>query len=212
MAEIQPAASVALGSPFARFGGAPAKQGLYDPADEHDACGLAMVATLRGTPGHDIITAALDALRNLEHRGAVGSDAGTGDGAGIITQIPDAFLRAVTDFPLPASGRYAVGNVFLPTDPTARSTIKRAMADIVEAEGLTILGWREVPVRPDQVGNLARAAMPAIQQLFVQSTHTAADGQPASGIALDRQAFRLRKRAERELEVYFASLSCRTVV
>ncbi|MGO4690982.1 glutamate synthase large subunit [Glaciibacter sp. 2TAF33] len=212
MAEIQPTASVALGSPFARFGSAPARQGLYDPADERDACGLAMVATLRGTPGHDIITAALDALRNLEHRGAVGSDAGTGDGAGIITQVPDAFLRAVADFALPEAGRYAVGNVFLPTDPTARSAIKRAMAGIVESEGLAVLGWREVPVRPDQVGNLARAAMPAIQQLFVQSTHTDAGGEPVSGIALDRQAFRLRKRAERELEVYFASLSCRTLV
>ena len=199
-------------SPFTRFGSAPEKQGLYDPAEERDACGLAMVATLRGTGGHDIITAALDALRNLEHRGAVGSDAGTGDGAGIITQVPDAFLRAVTDFALPEDGRYAVGNAFLPTDPTERSTVKRQLAAIAEAEGLSVLGWREVPVRPDEVGTLARAAMPAIQQLFVASVHTTADGVPVGGIDLDRQAFRLRKRVERELAVYFASLSCRTLV
>ncbi|RNE66528.1 glutamate synthase large subunit [Cryobacterium tepidiphilum] len=199
-------------SPFTRCGSLPAKQGLYDPADERDACGLAMVATLRGTPGHDIITAALGALRNLEHRGAVGSDAGTGDGAGIITQVPDVFLRAVADFALPDKGRYAVGNAFLPTDPTARSTVKRELAAIAESEGLTVLGWREVPVRPDEVGTLARAAMPAIQQLFVSSTHTTTAGAPVGGIDLDRQAFRLRKRAERELQVYFASLSCRTLV
>ncbi|MFC6355471.1 glutamate synthase large subunit [Luethyella okanaganae] len=203
---------MALQPTFSRFGTTPERQGLYDPAHEKDACGLAMVATLRGTAGHDIITAALDALRNLEHRGAVGSDAGTGDGAGIITQIPDAFLRAVTDFALPPVGRYAVGNAFLPTDPTARSSIKRAIATIAVEEGLTILGWREVPVRPDEVGNLARAAMPAIQQLYVQSTHTTESGAVAGGIQLDRQAFRLRKRAERELEIYFASLSCRTLV
>ncbi|KGJ75979.1 glutamate synthase [Cryobacterium roopkundense] len=190
----------------------PEKQGLYDPAAEHDACGLAMVATLRGTAGHDIIALALDALRNLEHRGAVGSDAGTGDGAGIITQIPDAFLRAVTDFDLPPVGQYAVGNVFLPTDPTARTSIKRAINRKAGEENLDVIGWREVPVRPDELGNLARAAMPAIQQLFVKSALTTELGENLSGIALDRQTFRLRKRAERELELYFPSLSCRTLV
>ncbi len=198
--------------PFSRFGSVPEPQGLYNPADERDACGLAMVATLRGTAGHDIISLALGALRNLEHRGAVGSDAGTGDGAGIITQIPDAFLRAVTDFALPPVGRYAVGNVFLPTGPTARSGIKRAIAAIAQEESLTILGWREVPVRPEEVGNLAREAMPAIQQLYLQSAQTTESKDLLGGIALDRQALRLRKRAERELEIYFASLSCRTLV
>src|SRR6476469_5340345 len=98
---------------FRQFGTVPRAQGLYDPRREKDACGLAMVATLRGTPGHDIIVAALDALRHLEHRGAVGSDAGTGDGAGIITQIPDAFLRAVSGIELPEAGAYAVGLGFL---------------------------------------------------------------------------------------------------
>src|SRR6478609_7928927 len=99
---------------FSRFSSIPEASGLYDPRNERDACGLAMVATLRGSAGHDIIETALNALRNLEHRGAVGSDAGTGDGAGIITQVPDAFLRAVSGLELPGAGRYAVGNVFLP--------------------------------------------------------------------------------------------------
>ncbi|WP_104129068.1 glutamate synthase large subunit [Cryobacterium sp. Y57] len=197
---------------YSRFSSMPEASGLYDPSAERDACGLAMVATLRGTAGHDIITQALDALRNLEHRGAVGSDAGTGDGAGIITQVPDAFLRAVTDFALPPTGQYAVGNVFLPTDPTARTRIKRAISLIADEESLTILGWREVPVHPEDLGIQARANMPAIQQLFVQSARTTESGDPFSDIALDRQTFRLRKRAERELEIYFVSLSSRTLV
>src|SRR5437660_2524314 len=107
---------MAVTPPHTRFSSQPGAQGLYDPAHERDACGLAMVATLRGTPGHDIIDAALDALRHLEHRGAVGSDAGTGDGAGIITQIPDELLRAVAGFELPEAGAYAVGLGFLPTE------------------------------------------------------------------------------------------------
>ncbi|QTX04639.1 glutamate synthase large subunit [Agromyces archimandritae] len=197
---------------FSRFGSVPAAQGMYDPSAERDACGLAMVATLRGTAGHDIITQALDALRHLEHRGAVGSDAGTGDGAGIVTQIPDEFLREVAGFPIPAVGRYAVGNAFLPTDPSARSLVKRRFRELADEEGLTVLGWREVPTRPDELGTLARAAMPAIQQVFLSSVAETAAGATFSGIALDRLAFRLRKRAERELELYFPSLSCRTLV
>ncbi|WP_157427748.1 glutamate synthase large subunit [Agromyces salentinus] len=185
---------------------------MYDPAAEKDACGLAMVATLRGTAGHDIIATALDALRHLEHRGAVGSDAGTGDGAGIITQIPDEFLRAVVDVELPAAGSYAVGNAFLPLDPSLRSTIKRQLRQIAESEGLQVIAWREVPVRPEELGTLARAAMPAVHQLFVQSAATTDDGERLAGIALDRLTFRLRKRAERELELYFMSLSSRTMV
>lgn len=203
---------MSLTPPFARFGSIPAAQGMYDPAAEKDACGLAMVATLRGTAGHDIIATALEALRHLEHRGAIGSDAGTGDGAGIITQIPDAFLRAVVDVELPAEGAYAVGNAFLPLDPSLRSKIKQGLRAIAVAEGLDIIAWREVPVRPEELGTLARAAMPAVHQLFVQSAAVDEHGRRLSGIALDRLAFRLRKRAERELELYFSSLSCRTMV
>jgi glutamate synthase (NADPH/NADH) large chain len=197
---------------FSRFSTVPSAVGLYDPREERDACGLAMVATLRGTAGHDIIDAALGALRNLEHRGAIGSDAGTGDGAGIITQIPDAFLRAVVDFDLPQQGRYAVGMAFLPTDAAERERAQHGIESLAAEEHLTVLGWREVPVRPGELGNLARDAMPHFEQLFLASNRTNETGASLSGIELDRQTFRLRKRAEREFEVYFPSLSCRTLV
>ena len=197
---------------FGRFSTVPQASGLYDPRHERDACGLAMVATLRGTAGHDIIDTALRALRNLEHRGAIGSDAGTGDGAGIITQIPDGFLRAVVDFELPPVGRYAVGMAFLPVDDTERAVIKDGIATVAAQEDLIVLGWREVPVRPDEVGDLARGAMPVFEQIFLSSTRTGFDGKQIAGIELDRLVFRLRKRAEREYGAYFPSLSSRTLV
>ncbi|BDZ46999.1 glutamate synthase large subunit [Naasia aerilata] len=199
-------------SPYRRFSTTPDAQGMYDPRDERDSCGLALVATMRGTPGHDIISAALGALRNLEHRGAVGSDAGTGDGAGILTQVPDEFLRAVVDFDLPPAGEYAVGLAFLPTDDAERESLKAALAAIAEEESLEILGWREVPHRPDEIGNLARGAMPVFEQMFVTSRRHDSDGVPFAGIRLDRQALRLRKRAERERGAFFCSLSSRTLV
>jgi glutamate synthase (NADPH/NADH) large chain len=198
---------MSLQNPYQRFSLAPEAQGLYDPAAEKDACGLAMVATLRGTPGHDIVDVALTSLRNLEHRGAVGSDAGTGDGAGIMVQVPDAFLRAVVEFELPESGFYAAGNAFLPLDDLERASVKERIAQIAHEEGLSVLGWRVVPTHPDNLGTLARAAMPAIEQLFV----TALSG-AHSGLDLDRRTFRLRKRSERECNVYFSSLSSRTMV
>ena len=198
--------------PFARFSTVPEAQGLYNPAFEKDACGLAMVATLRGTAGHDIVVNALDALRHLEHRGAVGSDAGTGDGAGIITQIPDAFLRAVVEFDLPPVGQYAVGMAFLPLDDEARAAEQEAFGRIAVEEGLEIIGWREVPTEPEHLGTLAREAAPAFEQVFVRSSRTDAAGKPLSGIGLDRLTFRLRKRAERELGSYLPSLSSRTLV
>ena len=203
---------MALTPTFERFSSVPQATGLYDPRREKDACGLAMVATLRGTAGHDIIDAALGALRNLEHRGAIGSDAGTGDGAGIVTQIPDEFLRAVVDFDLPAAGSYAAGMSFLPTDDAERAAIKKGIEKLAAEEHLEVLGWREVPVRPDQVGDLARGAMPVFEQVFIESNRVDADGEPVSGLLLDRQVFRLRKRAERELHAYFPSLSSRTIV
>lgn len=201
-----------LRSPHRRFSAIPDAAGMYDPANEKDACGLAMVATLRGTPGHDIVDAALGALRNLEHRGAVGSDAGTGDGAGILCQVPDAFFRDVVDFDLPDAGQYAVGTAYLPLDADARADAKAAVEQLAVAEGLRVLGWREVPVRPEVLGTLARAAMPAFEQVFVASTHHDEHGALRSGIDLDRQAFRLRKRAEQGTELYFMSLSSRTMV
>ncbi|MEN9714910.1 MAG: Ferredoxin-dependent glutamate synthase 1 [Actinomycetota bacterium] len=193
-------------SPFERFSTAPAKTGLYDPALDKDACGLAMVATLRGTAGHDIIDTALTALTNLEHRGAVGSDAGTGDGAGILTQIPDTFLRAVAGFELPEAGYYAAGLVFLPTDADEAARAKAGFENIAAEENLTVLGWREVPVRPEVLGDLAREAQPTIEQVFVGTPDN------ITGIELERRAFRLRKRSERQLGIYHPSLSSRTIV
>ncbi|MEY6565268.1 glutamate synthase large subunit [Streptomyces sp. PGLac3x] len=181
----------------------PAPQGLYDPRNEHDACGVGFVATLTGEPSHTLVDQALTVLRNLEHRGATGSEPDSGDGAGILTQVPDAFLRETAGFELPEAGAYAVGIAFLPEAGTDEAA---ARIDALAAEeGLTVLGWREVPVAPALLGATARATMPAFRQLFVTAENT-------TGIALDRLAFVLRKRAEREAGVYFPSLSSRTLV
>ncbi|MFI0728712.1 glutamate synthase large subunit [Streptomyces sp. NPDC021225] len=177
---------------------------MYDPRDEHDACGVGFVATLTGEASHELVEQALTVLRNLEHRGATGADPRSGDGAGILVQVPDAFLRtSVSGFELPEAGSYAVGIAFLPDGEAdaAADHIERMAAE----EGLTVLGWREVPVAPDLLGEAARSVMPTFAQLFV------ADG-ASSGLALDRKAFVLRKRAEREAGVYFPSLSSRTLV
>ncbi|MFT4213848.1 MAG: glutamate synthase large subunit [Microbacterium sp.] len=191
-------------------GNFPAKQGLYNPAFEKDACGLAMVATLRGEAGHDIVELALTALRNLEHRGAIGSDAGTGDGAGILTQMPDGFLRAVTEFDLPPVGEYAAGLAFLPLDEDARARQKTGIEQVAQAEGLTVLGWRTVPTEQQHLGKLAHAARPAFEQLFV-SRPAHGEAPALSGIELDRLVYRLRRRAQHEHGAYFVSLSSRTL-
>ncbi|MEV6744543.1 glutamate synthase large subunit [Streptomyces sp. NPDC088394] len=183
--------------------GRPAQQGMYDPRNEHDACGVGFVATLTGVASHELVEQALTVLRNLEHRGATGSEPDSGDGAGILLQVPDAFLREETAFELPEAGAYAVGIAFLPADDSTEAV--RKLEKIAAEEGLKVLGWRQVPVTPGILGNGARATMPEFRQLFV------ADGESA-GIALDRKAFVLRKRAERETGVYFPSLSARTIV
>ena len=191
-------------SPFKRFGTSPAAQGLYNPALDKDACGLAMVATLRGTAGHDIVRTALTALTNLEHRGAIGSDAGTGDGAGILTQIPDTFFRSVVSFTLPAKGTYAVGAVFV--ENGSEQTLEAPFEALAKEENLIVLGWRDVPTKPEVLGDLARDAMPIIRQVFVSSDDL------ATGIELERRCFRLRKRSESTLGAYHPSLSSRTLV
>ncbi|MEL5990040.1 glutamate synthase large subunit [Microbacterium phosphatis] len=196
--------------PYGASGAYPPKQGMYNPAFEKDACGLAMVATLSGEPRHEIVSQALTALRNLEHRGAIGSDAGTGDGAGILTQMPDEFFRAEAGFELPPAGEYAAGLMFLPRDEFARATEKSEIERIADEEGLTVLGWREVPVDDEHLGRLAYEARPAFEQLFV--ARPSRDSAPAlSGIALDRVAYRLRKRAQHELGAYFVTFSSRTI-
>ncbi|MGH3204882.1 MAG: glutamate synthase subunit alpha, partial [Streptosporangiaceae bacterium] len=180
-----------------------AAAGLYDPSFEHDACGVGFVADLSGRGGHDVVAQALRVLCHLEHRGAQGGDPGTGDGAGILTQLPDEFFRAVCGFSLPGPGSYAAGLAFISSERTVVSaTIERLAA----AEGLSVLGWREVPYDVDACGAGAQAVLPELVQLFVAGT----DGE--SGPDLERMAFCLRKRAEHEGGVYFASLSARTIV
>ncbi|PPK63111.1 glutamate synthase large subunit [Actinokineospora auranticolor] len=181
--------------------------GLYDEQYEHDACGVAFVADLAGRRDHGIVAKALVALRNLEHRGARGAEPDTGDGAGILIQVPDEFFRAVTDFALPAPGAYAVGTAFLPVDETERAHAVSTVEAIAAEEGAVVLGWRELPVRREHAGATAASTMPHFAQLFL----AAADG--VSGLPLERLAFCVRKRAEHDAAgLYFASLSSRTIV
>ena len=182
-------------------------QGLYDGQHEHDACGVAFVATLTGTPSHDIVAKALTALRNLDHRGASGAEPDSGDGAGILLQIPDAYYRKVCEFELPGHRSYAAGIAFLPQDPDDAAKVTEEIEDLAAEEHLDVVGWRDVPHDPDILGATARSVMPRFRQLFV----TAHNGR-VLGLALERMAFRLRKRIERETGVYFPSLSSRTIV
>ncbi len=193
----------------AHLDGRPAPQGMYDPRNEHDACGVGFVATLTGEASHALVDQALTVLRNLEHRGATGSEPDSGDGAGILVQIPDAFLRetVAAEFTLPAAGSYAVGIAFLPFGEEDRAKALDSIHRIAAEEGLEVLGRREVPVAPEMLGATARSTMPYFCQLFVAD---ATGGR--RGIELDRLAFVLRKRAERDAGVYFPSLSARTIV
>ncbi|HWV75940.1 MAG TPA: glutamate synthase large subunit [Isoptericola sp.] len=184
----------------------PSAQGLYDPASEHDACGVAFVATLRGTPGRDIVDAGLTALLNLDHRGAVGAEENSGDGAGILTQIPDAFVRDVVAAELPPAGHYAIGMAFLPQDVAEADAAARRFEAIAAEEKLDVLAWRDVPVTADLVGPTARASMPLFRQVVV-----ADPSRELSGLELDRRTYRLRKRAQNELDLFLASLSSRTL-
>jgi glutamate synthase (NADPH/NADH) large chain len=187
------------------FSAAPPAQGLYDPANEHDNCGVAFVATLTGVASHDIVQHGLTALRNLDHRGAVGGEPNTGDGAGILMQVPDRFLRGVAPTELPEAGHYAAGMAFLPRD---RADEAKAQVEAVAVEeGLEVLGWREVPVVPHILGSMAFAAMPSFELFFV----TTAD-RDVVGIELDRLTFAVNKRSHHEAGVYFPSLSARTLV
>jgi glutamate synthase (NADPH) large chain len=187
-------------------------EGLYAPDFEHDACGVAMVADLAGRRDHTIVRKAITALLRLEHRGARGAEENTGDGAGILIQVPDEFFRAVVDFELPAAGAYAVGIAFLPADQAAADEAATAIEQLAAEENLRVLGWRALPVDPDKadIGPTARAVMPSFRQLFVAAVE---DGDDApTGIDLERRTFCLRKRAEHSTGVYFPSLSPRTIV
>ena len=190
--------------------GLPTAHGLYDPRFEHDACGVSFVADIKGRASHDIVIRGLGALCNMEHRGATGAEADTGDGAGVLLQIPDRFLRGVVDFELPPMGSYVVGMAFLPSDVSVAAKAQSAIEAIAREEGLTVLGWRDVPTDPTTLGAGARAVMPTFRQLFLS------DPKGASGLELDRKVFVTRKRVEHDLpteqKTYFPSLSCRTII
>ena len=194
----------------------PSSVGLYNPAYEHDACGVAMVVDMHGRRSRDIVDKAITALVNLEHRGAAGAEQNSGDGAGIMIQVPDAFLRAVVDFELPPEGSYATGIAFLPQSARDSALACEALEKIIESEGLTVLGWRDVPTDDSSLGALARDAMPTFRQPFIGG---------ATGLELERRAYVIRKRAEHELgtkgpgqdgpgreTVYFPSLSGKTFI
>ncbi|MCU1352370.1 MAG: gltB 1, partial [Acidimicrobiales bacterium] len=194
----------------------PPRQGLYDPANEHDACGVAFVVDLKGRRTHDLVEKGIAALCHLEHRGASGAETNTGDGAGILLQIPDAFFRAVAGVDLPPAGAYATGMAFLPTEPDAADAVAESIDKIAASEGLEVLAWRDVPVDASSLGSGAVGAMPIFRQVFIAGP----DGQ-YDGLDLERRVYVVRKRVEHEVNgaaegsggrVYFPSLSNRTFV
>ncbi len=198
--------------------GLPKAQGLYDPRHEHDACGIGFVANLSGEKSHDIVTKGIEILINLAHRGACGCDPQTGDGAGVLIQIPHAFFEGECSrlgFPLPSPGEYGVGMVFLPVEPHERMSCEAIVEEIVRDEGLTVLGWRDTPVNANTIGRLARSTQPYIEQVFIKRAYGMNED------ALERKLYVIRKRAEREVAAtslreksffYVPSLSCRTIV
>ncbi len=189
----------------------PAPQGLYDPNFEHDACGVSFVVDIKGRRSHDIVAKGIEALCNMEHRGASGSEINTGDGAGILIQVPDAFFRELVSFELPPAGTYATGMAFIPTGSNS-TTIEVAMEKIVSSEGLAVLGWREVPTNSTMLGATALSVMPEFRQIFIAEKNSGS-GDLLSGLDLERRAFIIRKRIEHEVEgIYFPSLSNRTFV
>ena len=185
------------------FSTTPNAVGLYDPANEHDACGVAMVATLNKLPTHEIVSKALTALRNLEHRGASGAEVDSGDGAGILIQIPDKFYRSVVNFDLPKASEYATGIFFVkPGEIGYQESIEK----IAKEEGLKVLGWRDVPINSKSLGKTAISVMPEFKQVFISGDKNEND------LVLERMAFCLRKRVEHTLPIYIPSLSSRTIV
>ncbi len=188
----------------------PGATGLYDPANEHDACGVALVAKLWGEASHAVVEKGLAALENLEHRGAEGADPNTGDGAGILIQIPDGFFRAaLAGVDLPPPGRYAVGVCFLPGDAERRGALERLVEDTVAAEGQHVIYWRDVPVDDRHVGETARLSAPVIRQVVVE-----ADGDIPDQDAFERKLYVIRRVIEREAgsEITLPSFSSRTLV
>jgi glutamate synthase (ferredoxin) len=195
----------------------PVKQGLYDPQFEHDACGVGFIVHKLGKKSHAIIEQGLTILENLEHRGACGCETNTGDGAGILMQIPHKFLvkvAAAENITLPAVGQYGVGMVYASPDPAARKHGRAAFTKLVEAEGLKVLGWRDVPTDNSSLGATAQSSEPFMQQVFIERSPNLADD-----LAFDRKLYVLRKLAHTAIRTsnidpywYPSSLSCRTIV
>jgi glutamate synthase (NADPH/NADH) large chain/glutamate synthase (ferredoxin) len=188
----------------------PQADGLYDPRYEHDACGVALVARLDNRPTHQVVDQALTALENLEHRGAAGADKHTGDGAGVLVQMPDRFLRSVVDFELPEPGRYGVAMCFLPRDAARRDKLEALLERNVRIEGQIVLGWRDVPIDEAHVGSTANATRPEIRQLFIAAGPGFMDDQDA----FERKLYVLRRVVELAAgpDFYVASCSSRTLV
>src|SRR5438552_735660 len=188
----------------------PKAAGLYDPSFEHDACGIGAVARLDNQREHEVIERALDVLFRLEHRGAVGSEIDTGDGAGILFQVPDEFFREVVDFELPPAGRYGVAMCFLTRDEARRAEMETLLERVVAQEGQTLLGWRDVPVDENVPGPSAAEVMPVVRQAFVGS------GLPeqADELAFERKLYVIRRVIEEQAghELIFPSFSSRTIV
>jgi len=194
-------------------------QGLYDPKNEHDACGVGFVAHIKNTKSHDIVARGLRILCNLEHRGAVGADPLAGDGAGILIQIPDGLFRAESErlgMTLPAPGDYAVGMLFLPRDADARAVCEKTLEHFARAEGQSVLGWRDVPVQPSALGESIKPNAPVIRQVFLGRGANAPDID-----AFERKLFVIRKQTHTQVRAehvdqtgtfYIASLSTRTVI
>ena len=194
------------------------KQGLYDPAHEHDACGVGFVANISGEKSHEVVSKGIQVLINLEHRGACGCDPETGDGAGLLVQLPDAFFRrelGKQGLELPEPGAYAAGMIFLDSDPERGRRQVELLEETVVAEGQRVLGWRDVPRDPAAIGWLARESMPQVRQIFVAAAGAAA----ADPAAFERKLYVIRRLAEKraaelgpEAFFYVTSLSSRTIV
>lgn len=213
------------GLPLGRQG-LPAKQGLYDPAFERDACGVGFVVDIKGRPSHDIVRDALTVLNNLDHRGACGAEVNTGDGAGILLQIPHAFLVkacAEVGIQLPEAGAYGVGMVYLPQDATQRAACEAMLEQVIAEEGQALLGWRTVPTNGRGLGKAARSREPFVRQVFIGRN---AEALPSTDdLAFERKLYVIRKRVENTFRAaldagerqygalfYFASFSSRTLV
>jgi len=195
----------------------PRPHGLYDPSREHDACGIGFVAHIKGEKSREIVEGGLEILRRLRHRGGTGADPSTGDGSGILLQIPHRFFKAEglrLGFDMPRRRRYGIGMVFLPSEPNARRACEEILEEVVESEGQRFLGWREVPIDDSHTGTLARAVCPTVKQIYIARRRLVPT-------AFERKLYVIRKLAEKavadrgvdpEGRFHIPSISAETIV